>query len=366
MRFQQFTSPVMAKGVEDTAFYCFNRMIGLNEVGNDPGRNGLTLAEFHQYCARMQASRPLTMTTLSTHDTKRADDVRARLAVLTEIPRRWETALNQWSRSNAVFRSGNCPDRNTEYFLYQTLIGAWPIEKDRLTAYMEKATREAKQQTSWTQPNKEFDEGLRAFIERVLESKDFVAELEGLVQCVLDSGRINSLAQTLLKLTAPGIPDTYQGGELWDLSLVDPDNRRPVDYERRQQMLGQLQRGLDVEKILRRMDSGMPKLWVVHTALCLRKEHAEWFGPKAVYTPMIAEGPKSDHVVAYIRAARVATVTPRWTLQLGGDWTATTVELPPGQWRNRLTGDAVTGGRRLVQELLERFPVALLTLESES
>ena len=153
LRFQQFTSPVMAKGVEDTALYCFNRMIGLNEVGSAPGNNGLTVAEFHDYCAKMQATRPLTMTTLSTHDAKRAEDVRARLAVLTESAARWRTALYRWSRANAPFRTGKLPDRNTEYFLYQTLVGAWPISKDRLTAYMEKATREAKQQTSWTQQN---------------------------------------------------------------------------------------------------------------------------------------------------------------------------------------------------------------------
>jgi (1->4)-alpha-D-glucan 1-alpha-D-glucosylmutase len=364
-RFQQFTSPVMAKGVEDTAFYCFNRMIGLNEVGGAPGLNGLTVAEFHDYCAKMQATHPLTMTTLSTHDTKRADDVRARLAVITEIPGQWKTALKRWSRMNAAFRTGTNPDRNTEYFLYQTLIGAWPISKDRLIAYMEKATREAKQQTSWTQQNKEFEGVLRNFIERILESQAFVSELENFVGNVLRAGRINSLAQALVKYTTPGVPDTYQGSELWDLSLVDPDNRRPVDYDLRRQMLSELEGGMDVEEIVRRMDSGLPKLWVVHSALCLRREHPEWFGAEAEYTPLVAEGSKAEHLVGYLRGARVATLVPRWTLNLGDRWGATTVELPPGQWKNVLTGDAVTGGRLRVQMLLQRFPVALLTREAE-
>jgi len=364
-RFQQFTSAVMAKGVEDTAFYCFNRMIGLNEVGAAPNRNGLTVAEFHDYNAKMQATHPLTMTTLSTHDTKRADDVRARLAVITEVPGRWKTALRRWSRMNAAFRTGTNPDRNTEYFLYQTLIGAWPIAKDRLIAYMEKATHEAKQQTSWTQQNGEFEDALRSFIERILESKEFVSELDNFVGSVLKAGRINSLAQTLVKYTAPGVPDTYQGSELWDLSLVDPDNRRPVDYDLRRRMLSELESGMDVEEIERRMDSGLPKLWIVHNALCLRREHPEWFGAEAEYTPLVAEGSKAEHLVGYLRGARVATLVPRWTLSLSDRWGATTVELPPGQWKNVLTRDAVTGGRVRVQTLLQRFPVALLTREAE-
>ena len=364
-RFQQFTSPVMAKGVEDTAFYCFNRMIGLNEVGGAPGLNGLSVAEFHDYSAKMQAIHPLTMTTLSTHDTKRADDVRARLAVITEIPGQWKTVLKRWSRMNATFRTGTNPDRNTEYFLYQTLIGAWPISKDRLIAYMEKATREAKQQTSWTQQNKEFEDALRNFIERILESQVFVSGLENFVGSVLKAGRINSLAQTLVKYTTPGVPDTYQGSELWDLSLVDPDNRRPVDYDLRRQMLSELEGGMGVEEVVQRMDSGLPKLWVVHSTLCLRREHPEWFGAEAEYTPLVAEGSKAEHLVGYLRGARVATLVPRWTLNLGDRWGATTVELPPGQWKNVLTGDAVTGGRLRVQMLLQRFPVALLTREAE-
>ena len=364
MRFQQFTSPVMAKGVEDTAFYCFNRMIGLNEVGGAPDCDGLTVAEFHEYCAKMQATHPQTMTTLSTHDTKRADDVRARLAAITEIPGRWKAAVNRWSRANSQFQTGAYPDRNTEYFLYQTMVGAWPISADRLIAYMEKAMREAKQQTSWTQPNKEFEEALKTFIERILESQAFVTELERFVGRVLEAGRMNSLAQTLLKYTAPGVPDTYQGGELWDLSLVDPDNRRPVDYDLRREMLNELRSGMEVDEIMRRMNSGMPKLFVTHHALSLRREHPEWFGVDAAYTPLVADGSKSEHLIGFMRGDSVAALVPRWPLRLGGNWAATTVELPAGEWKNVLTRETVTGGRLRVESLIRRFPVALLTREA--
>ena len=365
LRFQQFTSPVMAKGVEDTALYCFNRMIGLNEVGSAPDRGGLTIEDFHRYCAQVQAHHPQTMNTLSTHDTKRSDDVRARLAVMTEVPGRWRSALNRWSRRNAPFRTGKYPDRNTEYFLYQTLIGAWPISTERLTAYMEKATREAKQQTSWTTQNGEFEDALRNFIERILESQEFVAELESFVAKILPAGRMNSLAQTLMKYTAPGVPDTYQGGELWDLHLVDPDNRNAVDYGALQAMLTELENGLDVEEIMKRIDSGLPKLWVTYKSLRLRGQRPEWFGPDADYKALPAEGPKSEHVVAYSRGDNAATVVPRWTMKSGGNWAGTGIDLPEGRWTNILTGDVVQGGRLRIQPLLQRFPVALLTREIE-
>ncbi|HEY3628820.1 MAG TPA: malto-oligosyltrehalose synthase [Terracidiphilus sp.] len=365
LRFQQFTSPVMAKGVEDTVFYCFNRMIGLNEVGGSPGRDGISIEEFHRYCERMQATFPRTMTALSTHDTKRGEDVRARLAALTEIPGRWKSALGRWSRMNAAFKTRNFPDRNTEYFLYQTLIGAWPISSERLLAYMEKAVREAKQQTSWTSQNKEFEDALRNFIEQILASRDFTADLEAMVGNILQAGRINGLAQTLMKFTAPGVPDTYQGSELWDLRLVDPDNRTPVDYGQRQSMLNELKKGMTAEEILRREDSAMPKLWVTHCALALRAGHPEWFGAQAEYRPLSATGPRAENVVGYLRGAYVATVVPRWPQKTGDNWSATSIELPTGRWRNTFTGDVVTGGRVRVQQILRRFPVALLTKESD-
>ena len=365
LRFQQFTSPVMAKGVEDTAFYLFNRMIGLNEVGGAPDRTGVTLDEFNAHCGRMQADHPRTMNTLSTHDTKRSEDVRARLAALTEMPSRWRAALHRWARRNQHFKTGEFPDRNTEYFLYQTLIGAWPISKERVIAYMEKAVREAKQHTSWTQQNKEFEDALKAFIERIFDSKEFNADLESFVAQVLLQGRINSLAQTLIKCTAPGVPDTYQGSELWDLRLVDPDNRGPVDYEIRRTMLEELRAGVNVDEILKRMDSGMPKMWVIYKALHLRRERPEWFDESAVYTPLPGEGYKKANLVAFLRGESVAVITPRWNLRLGGGLGTTTVELPSGRWSNLLTGEAVNGGKLRVQNLLQRFPVALLTREPE-
>jgi (1->4)-alpha-D-glucan 1-alpha-D-glucosylmutase len=365
LRFQQFTSPVMAKGVEDTVFYCYNRMIGLNEVGGAPANDGLNIEEFRSYCARMQGSFPLTMNTLSTHDTKRSDDVRARLAALTEIPGRWKTALHRWSRMNARHKTNTLPDKNTEYFLYQTLIGAWPISKDRLLAYMEKATREAKEQTSWTQQNKEFEDALRSFIGTILASPEFITDLDAVVKRVNHAGRLNSLAQSLLRYTAPGVPDTYQGGELWDYRLVDPDNRTPVDYGLRQSLLNELKQGMAPEEIMRRAESGLPKLWVAHRALTLRSDHPEWFSAEASYEPLAANGIKAAHVVGFARAGCAAVVVPRWNLKRGDSWAGSTIDIPDGSWRNLLTGDLLRGGRLRVQSLLTRFPVALLEKISE-
>lgn len=365
LRFQQFTAPVMAKGVEDTAFYCFNRMVGLNEVGASPERNGVTLEEFHTYCEKMQMLYPDTMNTLSTHDTKRSDDVRARLAVLTEIPAVWRATLRRWSRMNRLFKTGEAPDRNTEYFLYQTLIGAWPITQDRTIAYMEKAVREAKEQTSWTQQNKEFEDALRAFIQRIYDSAPFVADIESFVARLAQAGRINSLTQTLLKCVAPGVPDHYQGSELWDLHLVDPDNRGAIDYGVRRAMLAELKSGMPTEEILKRMDDGLPKLWTIFKSLQLRREHPAWFGKDAVYLPMSVQGPRQSHVVACQRGENVAAVAPRWNLKLGGNFGSTTVELPDGTWNHLFTDESFQGGSHRVQDLLRRFPVALLMRDGE-
>jgi (1->4)-alpha-D-glucan 1-alpha-D-glucosylmutase len=368
LRFQQFTGPVMAKGVEDTALYCYNRLTGMNEVGNDPELNGITVAEFHAYCERMQATHPLTMTTLATHDTKRSDDVRVRLAVLSEMPGRFSSAIQRWSRINSEFITEDAgmramPDRNTEYLYYQTLIGAWPIEVERAQAYMLKAVREAKQQTSWISNNQDFEAALKNFIDRTMAHEPFLRELQQFVDRIKRAGRVNSLAQTLLKYTAPGVPDLYQGTELWDLSLVDPDNRRPVDYALRRQLLSELKtmdRDRVAELVMAREDDGLPKLWTIYQALHLRRERKEWFGADAPYAPLQVEGAKSDHVIAYLRAGRVATVVPRLTVKLMGTWRDTAVFLPEGRWRNRLTGGLVEGGKTAMRGLLKDFPVALL------
>ncbi|HEX7157946.1 MAG TPA: malto-oligosyltrehalose synthase [Edaphobacter sp.] len=372
MRFQQFTGPVMAKGVEDTALYCYNRLLAMNEVGGDPGRNGISIGEFHEYCAKMQATHPLTMTALATHDTKRSDDVRARLAVLSEMAGRFGAAIQRWSRMNSDFLKGRpglgaMPDRNTEYLYYQTLIGAWPISGERVQSYMRKAVREAKQQTSWTAVNREFEEALEKFIAKTLDHAPFIKELEQFVEKVKEAGWTNSLAQTLMKHTVPGVPDLYQGTEIWDLSLVDPDNRRPVDYELRHRLFAEMKTMMSngrAASVMERADDGLPKMWTIYHALQLRRERPEWFGECASYTPLMAEGAKRDHVIAYLRGDAVATVVPRLTARLLGSWRDTSLELPEGSWRNRLTGELVSGGKVMVRSLLKEFPVALLSKET--
>jgi len=356
-RFQQFTSPVMAKGVEDTAFYCSNRLTALNEVGSDPDCGGLTVEAFHSYNAKMQASFPSTMTTLSTHDTKRSDDVRARLLVLTECADEFADALRRWSTQNAKYRSEPV-DHGTEWFLYQTLVGAWPIGAERLRAYMQKAMREAKERTSWVSNNVEYEQALNSFIDAILADAAFVAGLETFVDTIQRAGQINSLTQTLLKYTAPGVPDLYQGGELWDLSLVDPDNRRPVDYALRRRLLTELG-GLNAAQVMARMDEGLPKLWVIHHALRLRAEQPAWFGAEAAYTPLPATGEASDRIIAYRRGEHVLTVAPRWN-HAAKPWGETALQLPAGGWRDRLTGAEFAGGNAPLDNLLAEFPVALL------
>jgi (1->4)-alpha-D-glucan 1-alpha-D-glucosylmutase len=363
LRFQQFTSPVMAKGVEDTAFYCFNRLTGLNEVGGDPGRDGVSLEEFHAYNAKMQETHPDTMLTLSTHDTKRSDDVRARLATLSEIAREFGKAVIRWSKNNTRYRTGKWPDKGTEWFLYQTMVGAWPIDAERLKQYMEKAMREAKLRTSWVANNQEYEEALNRFIDAILEDAGFVADVEMFVDRILGAGRVNSLAQTLMKHTSPGVPDLYQGSELWDLSLVDPDNRRPVDYALRRRLLEEAE-GLDAAGVMARMDEGLPKLWLIQRMLKLRQRRREWFGREAAYTPLAASGDNAEHIVAYLRGEAMLTAAPRCVIKLGGDWGDTALELPHGDWTNELTGARFQGGPVSVKTLLREFPVALLTHES--
>ena len=369
-RFQQFTSPIMAKGVEDTAFYCYNRLVSLNEVGGNPGLDGVSLDAFHQYNEHMQSTFPTTMLTLSTHDTKRADDVRARLAVLSEAPARWAAKLKRWSRMNAKYRSGPYPDANTEYFLYQTIIGAWPISTERLREYMQKAMREAKRITSWLNNNQAYEDALNTFIDSILQDDVFTADLEGFVQRINNDGRINSLTQTLLKCTSPGVPDLYQGAEIWDHSLVDPDNRRPVDYNLRQGMLRELQDRSPADAAryaLERFSEGFPKLWVISQALHLRLERPTSFDTQGEYTALQAEGAKAEHVVAYSRAANVVAIAPRWPHRLANNWGTTTLTLPAGRWTDRLTGQTHTGGSALrLAHLLNHFPVALLVQDSES
>ncbi len=365
MRFQQLTGPAMAKGVEDTLFYSYNRLISLNEVGGDPGRFGTPVETFHAACAATQIHWPQTMLATSTHDTKRSEDVRARISLLAEIPERWGEAVRRWSTHNARYRRADLPDRNAEYFLYQTLVGAWPLDVDRAAAYMEKAAREAKLYTSWTAPQPEYEQALRGFVEGALSNPEFIADLEAFVAALVTPGWINSLSQVLLKLTAPGVPDIYQGTELWDLSLVDPDNRRPVHYPVRQRLLAELE-GATVEDVWARRDEGLPKLWTIRQVLRLRARRPDLYGPGSLYQPLAAHGAKAAHVVAFARGGSTATIVPRLVLELGGeqqDWEDTQITLSAGRWRNELTSDALDGGTALVGDLLRRFPVALLVKE---
>jgi (1->4)-alpha-D-glucan 1-alpha-D-glucosylmutase len=362
-RFQQLTGPAMAKGVEDTAFYCFNRLTALNDVGGDPGRWGTSLEEFHAACAETQSRWPKTMLATSTHDTKRSEDVRARIGLLSEIADCWGKAVQRWSALNEKHRTGEYPDRNMEYLFYQTLVGAWPIEADRMAAYMEKASREAKVHTSWTSPDHAYDDALKAFVSGAMDDSEFRSQMDSFVSPLVGPARITSLAQTLLKLTCPGVPDIYQGSELWTDSLVDPDNRRPVDYERRRRLLASLE-GATPEAILERMDDGLPKLWVLRQALHLRRQRPEAFGLKGDYRPLVVTGGRAAHVVAFSRGDSVVTVVPRLVIRLHGEWLDTRVALPAGRWRNELTGEVVSGGEPSVAALLERFPVALLAREN--
>ncbi|HVE45471.1 MAG TPA: malto-oligosyltrehalose synthase [Acidimicrobiales bacterium] len=361
-RFQQLTSPVTAKGVEDTAFYTYLPLVSLNEVGGDPGRFGTTVDDFHAACGASQESWPAGMTTTATHDTKRGEDVRARLALLSEIPEAWADAVTRWSEHNQRHRPApQLPDTNAEYLLYQTLVGAWPLSADRAVAYMEKASREAKVHTSWTDQVPAYDSALRAFVEAVLADPDFSTDLSAFVRPLVRPGRLSSLAQTLVKLTAPGVPDTYQGTELWDLSLVDPDNRRPVDFGLRRALLGEIER-VSAGEAWERAEEGLPKMLVTARALRLRRQRPDLFGPSGSYEPVAATGSKAGSVVAFVRGGAAATVVPRLVIGLGDqpDWLDTTVALAERPWRNVLSGAEVKGGQVELAELLGEFPVALL------
>jgi (1->4)-alpha-D-glucan 1-alpha-D-glucosylmutase len=362
MRFQQLTGPVMAKAVEDTAFYCFNRFVALNEVGGDPERFGVETAEFHRESEIAQARWPLRMLATSTHDTKRSDDLRARMSLISEIPDRWIAAVRGWSEMNRPWWRGGLSDRNAEYLFYQTVVGAWPIERDRILDYMRKAAREAKVHTSWTAPNDEYERSLAGFIEGSLDNPEFVAELNAFVAPLVWPGRVNALAQTLIKLTAPGVPDFYQGSELWNVTLVDPDNRRPVDYALRQRLLIEM-RDATVDQVIARTGEGLPKLWLIRNALALRQRRPQLFSRNSDYKPLHARGLRASHVIAFSRGDGAIAIAPRLPLTLAGNWAGTVVILPQGRWLNVLTGDTIEGGEILLANLLARFPVALLSRE---
>ncbi|MFL6121811.1 malto-oligosyltrehalose synthase [Actinophytocola sp.] len=344
-RIQQTSGMVVAKGVEDTTFYRYTPFVALNEVGGTPERFGVTPAEFHVRASARAAGWPATMTALSTHDTKRAEDVRARLAVLSEIPDDWAAAVTHWSATHGI------GEPSLNLLAWQTVVGAWPISPERLRDYLDKAAKEAKVRTSWVDHDEKFEAEVNAWPARVIT--ELGDEIGAFVERISGAGRANSLGQKIVQLAGPGVPDVYQGTELFDLSLVDPDNRRPVDYDLRRELLARLEDGWlpDVD------DTGAAKLHVVRQVLRLRRDRPELF---TGYRPLVAQGPAADHVVAFNRRPELVVVATRLPLSLRG-WDDTVLPLPggPGAWRDLLTGAPVDAPAR-VGDLLARYPVALL------
>ncbi|WP_374089654.1 malto-oligosyltrehalose synthase [Methylomicrobium lacus] len=412
MKFQQFTSPVMAKGLEDTSAYIYHRLLSLNEVGGDPRRFGATRSAFHRANRVRAERRPHSMLTTSSHDTKRSEDMRARLNVLSEIPAAWRLALRHWSRANQSLKRSvdgmRVPTLNDEYFIYQTLLGIWPPgEPDgneiarlgvRLQEYLVKAVREAKVYTSWINPNTAYEDAVVAFAIALINAPAesvFMTDFRPLQRRIAWLGMFNSLSQTLIKLTAPGVPDIYQGCECWDFSLVDPDNRRPVDFGSRKIMLAALQnlaaqtlqeRLAGVRAMCDTLEDGRAKLWVVSSALALRKRWPEVF-QQGSYLPLSVRGEHAAHLCAYARIAggRIAiTLAARFFAQLLGNtdrlplgekvWGATTVELPfhrpDKQYTCVFTGKVLKPQKQQsrwhmsVAQVLAEFPVGLIIGET--
>lgn len=414
MRWQQFTGPVMAKGLEDTALYVYNRLVSLNEVGGEPGTSGISIADFHRRNKDRRERLPHTISATSTHDTKRGEDVRARINVLPEIPAAWARRVENWRCWNKpkkpVVNGLPVPEDNMEYLIYQTMVGAWPLRENelpafrkRLQAYLVKAAREAKIHTSWLEPDNGYEEALKNFTSAILDScennrflRDFL-EFQRVAACY---GAVNSLAQTLLKITSPGVPDFYQGTELWDFSLVDPDNRRPVDFVARAGLLEALKReearGLPdlVKRLTASWEDGRIKLYLTYKALNFRKNHRELFAYGA-YTPVEATGPRVEHVCAftrYLAGAWVLVAAPRLPARLrlsalkykeiieptaagiipeAAVWGNGVLVLPehaPARWKNILTGEELpataTGDTQKhilpLAGVFRNFPVALL------
>jgi len=393
MRFQQFTGPLMAKGAEDTALYVYNRLLSLNEVGGNPERFGLSLEKFHAYNLSRLKHWPHALSTTSTHDTKRGEDVRARINALSEIPDQWEKQIREWSRINRKrkrrVKGLDVPERNDEYFLYQTLVGAWPFEErefpefvKRTRDYVIKAVREAKVHTAWLKPDGDYEDAYLSFLNDILEpGNPFLQAFLPFQRKVAHCAVYTSLSQTLIKITSPGVPDFYQGCELWDLNLVDPDNRRPVDYEKRKAFLKDIKAKSEkdalllIGELLSTKEDGRIKLYLIHEALKVRREDKFLF-QEGDYVPLDTAGPFREHVVAFARRKEgkwMVTVAPRFFFALAGEgnpplggdtWKDTTLLFPaeaPEKWKNALTGEKLGGASRLlVAEILSEFPVALL------
>jgi len=378
VRFQQTTGPVLAKGVEDTAFYRWSRLLTLNEVGGDPDRFGVLPEAFHAEAARLAANWPATMTTLSTHDTKREEDVRARLAVLAELPARWGAQVAEWHQratGRSLGDAATAVDPDTEYLIWQTLVGAWPISGERLADYLTKAIREADRRTSWADENAEYEAAVHGLAARAIDDPGLSGSIGEFVAGIAADALANSLGVKLVQLTMPGVPDVYQGCDLAGLSLVDPDNRREVDFARRRELLADLDAsGLsgDDPAGAGGFSLDAAKLLVTARTLRLRRAHPTWFAGR--YTPVAATGPAAGHVLAFARgdtadggpAITVATRLPVGLRDRGG-WSDTVLPLANwGRgWMDVLTGAVFRGERVLLGELTRALPVALLVPEGE-
>jgi (1->4)-alpha-D-glucan 1-alpha-D-glucosylmutase len=395
MHFQQLTGPLMAKGGEDTAYYTYNRLIALNEVGCDPGRFGITPEQFHAFCQRRAARWPHTQNATATHDTKRGEDTRLRIHVISEMPAAWAELVKVWGRINRQHKTSRkgvaMPDVNDEYHLYQVLVGvlpddpgSWETFVERVQAYTMKAVREAKVHTAWIKPDTEYEQACSRFVSGILDrssSAEFLESLATFTRTVAHYGRLHSLSQLVVKMTAPGVPDFYQGTELWDLSLVDPDNRRPVDFAARWRMLEGIEGGIAsdrpaaCEEMLRCVADGRVKMFLTAVGLGVRREVPELFD-EGEYVPLPSSGKYARNVVAFARRHDrrwALVVVPRLLvsvvdpgrLPLGEEvWRGTACSLPngaPGEWTDAITGVRRTlSGRIDVGELFDRFPAALL------
>jgi (1->4)-alpha-D-glucan 1-alpha-D-glucosylmutase len=402
MRFQQYSSAVMAKGFEDTSLYRYNRLTSLNDVGGDPLRFGTSPAQFHDEMQRRVERWPHAMLATSTHDSKRSEDVRARINVLSEIPDQWGERVARWRELNRRFKRQTQETANDEYLFYQTLIGIWPLGSGkaslpkefsrRVSEYTLKAMREAKEMTSWANPNQGYETASSEFIKAALDNQLFLDDFIPFERKISYFGMLNSLSQTLLKLTAPGVPDIYQGNELWEFNLVDPDNRRPVDYSNNQRLLKEMQASpeFSAEQLMpysrglsENMHDGRIKMYVTWKALSIRKEMSAVFRD-GDYTTLKAQGPQADHVLAFMRGSadrRFVVIAPRLSARLvGGDlrlpigheiWSDTAIQL--SKWGNAVLHNVFTGenvsicesdrGCKLeIGSALNSFPVALLTL----
>lgn len=391
MKWQQLTGPVMAKGMEDTAYYIYNRLVSLNVVGG--ALEPVPVDAFHRFNLARLRSTPLAMNTTSTHDTKRSEDVTARINVLSELPDLWADCLERWSRWNhskkRVVEGSLAPDRNEETLIYQALLGAWPFDEaelpsfqERMRAFLVKAAREAKVHTNWLAPNAEYEEALVSFLDGILASggqNRFLPDFHSVQRFLAPFGAIGSLGQVLLKIASPGVPDFYQGTLLWDFSLVDPDNRRPVDFLRRMRMLEQFKDFEGeapvtlVRNIAGNWRDGRIKLYLTAKALRFRSRHNDLFA-SGEYVPLTASGAGCDHVVAFARRKGkqwVIVAVPRLFTGLCGKrdpfdaapaWRDTAIEAPSGaptRWTNVLTGEKID--HMALAGVLRHFPVAMLS-----